>query len=120
MRSVPSRSTKKDFTFYASKDWDMCKEATVGFMIWDGKSTGTLFNALRIIEQRKSVLLYLAPAKTFTEVKEVEDWHKFLLDCPSSVRERLTEKMESEKKSVEGEKELSFFSGPTQWNPGTR
>src|SRR5438309_1680447 len=50
VRFVQSERTSKDFVFYAAKDLQMFKEADYGFMLWDGKSKGTLNNILNMLE----------------------------------------------------------------------
>ncbi|HLP58792.1 MAG TPA: hypothetical protein VK186_08185, partial [Candidatus Deferrimicrobium sp.] len=66
-RSISALSSKKDFSYYSSKDKVMADEASVGFMIWDGKSIGTLTNVFRLISQNKKVVIYTVPAKQFYE-----------------------------------------------------
>lgn len=53
MRVVPASKGKKGFHFYAAKDQRMAEEASVGLMVWDGKSVGTLTNVLRLVRRRK-------------------------------------------------------------------
>jgi hypothetical protein len=45
--------------FYKAKDRAMTDDATVGFMVWDGKSAGTLLNMLRLLSQQKKVVVYV-------------------------------------------------------------
>lgn len=47
----------------------MASEATVGLMLWDGESRGTLMNVLRLSLQRKPVVVYVGPKKAFVEVR---------------------------------------------------
>ena len=68
---------KHDFEYYAAKDRLMADEGSIGFMLWDGKSRGTLANVLRLIEQGKKVVVYLAPAKQFTTLRNMSDWDQF-------------------------------------------
>ncbi len=37
----------------------MAKEADVGFMIWDFESSGTISNALELLEMGKKVIVYV-------------------------------------------------------------
>ena len=60
--------------FYAAKDRAMAHEATYGFMVWDGKSTGTLLNVLRLLRQDKKVVVYNVPERRFVELKAREQW----------------------------------------------
>jgi sRNA-binding regulator protein Hfq len=63
-----SQKTKKDFSYYSLKDLEMAKEADYGFMIWDGKSKGTLNNILNLLRFNKKTLVYYFPEKHFYTV----------------------------------------------------
>lgn len=78
IRSVPAPAGRKhDFEYYAAKDRLMADEGSIGFMLWDGKSRGTLANVLRLMEQGKKVVVYLAPSKQFTTLRNMNDWEEF-------------------------------------------
>ena len=68
-RSIAAETRYRDARFYAEKDRAMAQEATVGLMVWDGKSRGTLFNAFRLLQQGKMVLIFVAPEKRFLELR---------------------------------------------------
>jgi hypothetical protein len=51
----------KGFLFYAQKDIAMAKDADSGFMIWNGKSRGTLHNIVNLTSTGKKTLIYLLP-----------------------------------------------------------
>ena len=55
----------------------MAEEGFIGFMLWDGKSRGTLANVLRLMERGKKVVVYLAPSKQFTTLRNMSDWDQF-------------------------------------------
>jgi hypothetical protein len=75
IRPVPAPAgRKRDFEYYAAKDRVMAGEGSIGFMLWDGKSRGTLANVLRLLEQGKKVVMYVAPAKQFTTLRNMSDW----------------------------------------------
>jgi hypothetical protein len=74
--SPPARG-KRDFEYYAAKDRLMAEEGSIGFMLWDGKSRGTLANVFRLMEQGKKVVVYLAPTKQFTTLRNMNDWNQF-------------------------------------------
>ena len=65
--------TRKDFDYYATKDRAMAAAATVGLMLWDGQSRGTLMNVLRLADQRKPVVVYVQPRKGFVDVRTQSD-----------------------------------------------
>jgi len=64
---------RRDFDYYATKDRAMAAAATVGLMLWDGQSRGTLMNVLRLADQRKPVVVYVQPRKEFVEVRTQGD-----------------------------------------------
>jgi hypothetical protein len=47
-----------DRHYYGVKDLAMAKDASFGFMIWDGTSKGTLTNVINLLGAQKKVLLY--------------------------------------------------------------
>ena len=51
----------------------MAAEATVGLMLWDGRSRGTLMNVLRLVAQDKPVVVYVQPGRSFVEVRRHRD-----------------------------------------------
>jgi len=59
---------KKDFSYYSLKDSKMATAADYGFMIWDGKSKGTLNNILNLLRDDKKTLVYYSPEKKFYTV----------------------------------------------------
>ncbi|MDX9714112.1 MAG: hypothetical protein RBT37_01645 [Dissulfurispiraceae bacterium] len=89
VRAVATGQARRDFNYYAAKDEQMAQEASVGLMIWDGKSAGTLANAARLLRQHKNVLVYAAPAKRFLTLKGKADWESLLSGCGRDVREKV-------------------------------
>src|ERR1051325_3519994 len=64
--------------YYGIKDLAMAKDASCGFMIWDGKSKGTLTNVINLLGAQKKVLLYHSPKKHFFTVRTTGDLHHAL------------------------------------------
>lgn len=62
---------KEGFEFYRQKDIAMANEADCGFMIWDGKSKGTLNNIADILSQNKTCEVYFDKDKTITALTSV-------------------------------------------------
>ncbi len=86
IRPVPAPAGgKHDFEYYAAKDRLMAEEGSIGFMLWDGKSRGTLANVFRLIEQGKKVVVYLAPIKQFTTLRNMGDWDQFSRKLQSGI-----------------------------------
>ena len=109
LRAVPTGRRKKDFEYYATKDRLMADEASLGFMIWDGKSLGTLLNMLRLISQRKKVVVYNFPVGEFSELKNQADWEAFVSDCSSDLRARVEREAEMDKRSASSARQASLL-----------
>lgn len=84
---VDSGGKKKDFMYFAMKDAEMSLQADHGFMLWDGKSKGTLNNVLNMLQQQKSVLVYFSPTKSFVPVKSPSVLEELISQCDSESKE---------------------------------
>jgi hypothetical protein len=69
---------KHDRHYYGIKDLAMTKDATWGFMLWDGESKGTLTNVVNLLNTKKKTLLYLDPQESFFNVTTFEDLYGVL------------------------------------------
>ena len=81
VRHIQSERSVKDFAFYAAKDEQMSVEADCGFMLWDGKSKGTLNNILRLLENGKKVSVYFSPKKLMINLLSTRDLTHLLKSC---------------------------------------
>jgi hypothetical protein len=70
--------SKRDRHYYGIKDLEMAKEATCGFMLWDGESKGTLTNVVNLLNAHKKCLLYLGPKKLFFKLLSPLDFYQAL------------------------------------------
>ena len=77
VRAVPAPGTARGFTFYVVKDEQMTREASVGFMLWDGASRGTVANIERLLDGHKKVLVYSAPTGRFLTFRNKQEWEAF-------------------------------------------
>lgn len=92
VKPVPApHGGERNFAYYAAKDLQMVEEGSIGFMLWDGKSRGTLANILRLLAQGKKVVIYLAPLKEFRTLRNLTDWDVFLSSCSKQAK-RLIER----------------------------
>ena len=98
VRAIDSGGRKKDFAYYVLKDEEMSLSADYGFMIWDGKSKGTLNNILNLVQQGKSVLVYRSPSCEFSQVKDTDDVERLAANCPPEVVEYLNRKISLKKR----------------------
>lgn len=76
---VDSKLRGRDF--YTQKDKAMALEADYGFVLWDGKSTGSINNILELLLGHKSVVVYFAPEKEFFTLKQLDDVSTLLNHC---------------------------------------
>lgn len=76
-RAIPAPGqTKRDFSYYSTKDKAMVEEANYGLMLWDGESRGTLRSIVDLVHHRKAVVVYVAPERSFftlSNEKDLED-----------------------------------------------
>jgi hypothetical protein len=70
----------------------MAAAATVGLMLWDGQSRGTLMSVLRLADQRKPVVVYVQPRKGFLDVRTQGD----LVTLLSEVDGRLAKQLQQD------------------------
>lgn len=77
-KSVVATSQPGTRAYFTAKDKKMAADCDYGFMVWDARSTGTLSNAIELVERKKIALVYVNKAKQFLKVKEVQDLEKLL------------------------------------------
>jgi len=91
--NVEAPSNAKGLKFYMIKDSKMSEDADYGFMLWDGKSTGTINNILNLLKQKKKGLVYFSPKKDFYSISRIKDL-KFLLNlCDNKNIEKINKKI---------------------------
>src|SRR4030043_1232179 len=101
LRKVLAPSHRKDFSFYEAKDKVMAEEASLGFMIWDGKSFGTLMNVFRLVSQNKRVVVYAVPLKEFFTLRNEIEWEGFLARFGNDLRRRIDGRICTVEKSTQ-------------------
>jgi len=69
---------KRDRYYYGIKDLAMAKDATCGFMLWDGVSKGTFANVINLLNADKKVVLYMSLTKQFFNLRTVQDFQQVL------------------------------------------
>lgn len=75
--------------FYTQKDKAMAEAADFGFVLWDGKSEGSINNVLELIKNGKKALVYFAPQKEFFNVKSSDDIRSLLGLCSAETTDEL-------------------------------
>lgn len=107
-RSVPANSRRKDFRYYVRKDVEMAKEASYGFMLWDGRSKGTLNNVLNLLRSGKTVLVYFSPEKKFCTLCRACELRQLLEKCDRDVLEKLRKQVPVSASFVSGQADLEL------------
>ena len=86
IRSIQTAESNRDFHYYSTKDLEMVKEADYGFMIWDGRSKGTLGNIVYLLKECKKISVYFSPERNFYTLVTTDDLEKILAKCePKSI-----------------------------------
>lgn len=109
-RHVTTKARPGTFEFYAAKDQAMAKEATVGFMLWDGESVGTMLNVWRLMRTQKTSLVYVQSQREFLQVRGQEDWRRLLGLADADARADIEKRIRGET-PAEPKNELPLF-GP--------
>jgi adenine-specific DNA-methyltransferase len=108
-RRVQVRPRSRGAQFYAAKDRAMAQEATVGLMVWDGKSIGTLLNVFRLISLQKSVVVYVAPERGFQELRRTAEWHDFVEKFDHGLRNQIERRTSLEAEALSPAVQHSLF-----------
>ena len=109
-RQIDTDPRERGFRFYAAKDREMAREADYGFMVWDGKSTGTLLNVLRLLRQDKKVVIYSVPEHKFAELKAYDQWDDFIAHYGADVRQETEKKAALEDRTYSKVEQPSFLT----------
>lgn len=88
-RQVVAPRGAKGFDYYSLKDHAMAETAEYGFMLWDGKSKGTINNVVNLSRAHKPVVVYVAPKRQFRTIKSFDDIKALLAEGDSDSVERI-------------------------------
>ena len=92
IKSIPIEGTAS-FSDYVKKDIAMSQDTDFGFMIWNGKSNGTLNNTLNLLEQGKKTRLYLKPKQKFYSIVKLRDFEELINECESEDLKKIDKKI---------------------------
>ena len=107
-RNVYSSRNKKDFTYYSTKDNLMAEEADYGFMLWDGKSKGTLNNILNLCNRNKKILVYFSVTENFYNIQYKQDVSELLEHCEPDLLRKFDQVLRAYSDVTPGQKQLKF------------
>ena len=93
-RAIPSKGTRKNFSYFAQKDKVMSQDADYGLMLWDGKSKGTLNNVLNMLKEGKPSLVCFSIFDKdvdtvndgMKEIKSADDVEELVAKCGDEAR----------------------------------
>jgi hypothetical protein len=92
-REITAPKGVRGFSYYAMKDQAMVDDTTYGLMLWDGESKGTLNNVINLLRQDKPVAVYLAPKKTFQNLRSTSDLPELLGKCDRASVQRFEQEL---------------------------
>ncbi len=107
MHPVDSGGKKKDFGYFVMKDEEMSRQADQGFMLWDGKSKGTLNNILNFVQQQKPVLIYFSPSQSFKKITSTTELEDLISQCDSKSKAyfektiKLSDRIQTKQKTLD-------------------
>jgi hypothetical protein len=79
--------------FYTQKDLRMAADADYGFVLWDGKSPGSINNVIELLQRGKQALVYLSPKQQFATVSDPESLRTLLALCDAKDIESMDKKI---------------------------
>ncbi len=95
-RPVITKARMGTFEFFAAKDQAMAEAASVGFMLWDGESVGTVLNVWRLLRKQKSSLVYVRSKQRFLQVRDQDDWVQLLGLAANDARTKIERRIRGE------------------------
>lgn len=87
VKNVPVPAGIHGFDFYRQKDIAMVRDTDCGFMIWDGKSKGTLNNIVDLVNCGKPIVIYLMPKKKMCVVRDSQDLLALINACEAKTKQ---------------------------------
>lgn len=119
-RKILSNAHNKTYDFYAAKDRTMADDATIGFMVWDGKSKGTLLNVFRLLKQQKNAVVYNISEKRFHELKDLAHWEELLSHCDRELRNKIEQQtaLEDQERETSSSRDARHASDSVPRLPG--
>jgi hypothetical protein len=100
---------RMDFQYYAARDLKMCMEADYGFMLWDGKSKGTLNNIINLLQNNKVTTVYFSPQKVFLKIDSPGKLNELLQLCDKKLSDEMQKELELNKRVYSHQVEINFF-----------
>ena len=80
-KKIVADSKLKGRALYTEKDKAMASIAYYGFILWDGKSAGSITNVCELLRCEKKATIYFSPRESFFPIKIAEDIKTLLSFC---------------------------------------
>lgn len=93
IRQVTVDAKLRGRAFYTQKDKEMASEADYGFILWDGKSAGSINNVLELLKREKTVVVYFSPDKIFCTISRLDDARELLKRCDRKTIDAMQKKI---------------------------
>lgn len=93
IRTIDVSDGVKGREFYARKDREMARLADIGFVLWDGKSAGSMANIVELLKLDKKAVVYFGPDKTFYTLCDEDDVNALLDKCDPDTLETIRKKV---------------------------
>lgn len=98
VHTVTTYHKPRSRAFFTAKDVAMAEAADTGFMIWDGKSTGTLSNVIELLTRKKFSWVFVNKKKSFVAIKKSQDLEGLLSQMTASARSSANDKINLDEK----------------------
>lgn len=93
MQHISVDSNLKGRAFYTQKDRAMAAEADYGFVLWDGKSAGSINNVFELLKRGKPTVVFFAPEKQFFTISSLDDAKELLGKCDADTVHAISKKI---------------------------
>ncbi|MEZ9426115.1 hypothetical protein AB4186_22430 [Vibrio lentus] len=107
VKNIVSSAPKGTRAFFTAKDLAMTQDCDFGLMVWDTKSTGTLSNAVELLQLDKKSRVYVNKEKSFVKITSVQDLEHLITFMSEFSYKKANDKIKLEDK-VESIKHKSF------------
>lgn len=81
------------FALHVEKDREMARRADFGLMVWDGLSTGTALNVLRLALIGSPCVVFDMAQRLVATVRNTDDWRALLRDAGPDVCQKVEARM---------------------------
>ena len=71
----------------------MASIADSGFVLWDGKSIGSINNVHELLKNGKNAVVYFSPKQQFIDVTNFEEFEALILNTSQSDARAINEKL---------------------------